>query len=68
MLHEVRSVNKIIEITEIKYQGTEYRHEEMGFTMETNLCKSVGKDIFLGVYSLSVWVCLLSLGLCRFRE
>jgi hypothetical protein len=32
------------------------------------LCKSNGKDIALGFYFLSVWVCWLSLGLCRFRE
>jgi len=75
ILHKVHSVNKIIEITEIiRYQGIEYRHEEVGFTKETilglcsKLCKSIGKDTFLGFYSLSVWVCLLSLGLYWFRE
>jgi len=33
ILHEVHSINQIIETTEIiRYHGTEYRHEEMGLT------------------------------------
>jgi hypothetical protein len=75
ILLQVHSVNQIIEITEIiRYHGTEHRHEEMGLTKETilELCSKLWqvnweRYIFWGS-TLSVWVCLLSLGLCRFRE
>jgi hypothetical protein len=39
----VHSIHQFIEITEIiRYQGTEYRHKEMGFMKETilELCAS----------------------------